>query len=286
VSPGLAPAPTPGASSTAGRFGRSLADTVLSFLFPARCVGCGEFETYLCPACAGKLRPLQQPWCPRCGRPGTGAAGGRFCLDCVDRELSFDRARSSFAYEGVAQALVTSLKFSGLRVVGGLMAELAAPAFRDVVEGAPAPVVTWVPSHPAVQRSRGYNQAEILARALASSAGVLPAVPLLRKVVRTRHQQALGREERRRNLAGAFSIIGNLDRAAPRAAEAVRGGEAGAAARSPALLRAASVIVVDDVYTTGATASEVSATLISGLGLPVRVFTFARALGTVSGQAD
>jgi predicted amidophosphoribosyltransferase len=295
VNSGLAPAPglpsgaSSGASSAAGRFGRSLADIVLSFLFPARCVGCGEFETYLCAACAGELRPIEQPWCPRCGRPGAGVAGGRYCLDCVDRELSFERARSAFVYEGAAQGLVTSLKFRGLRVLGGLMAELAWPAFRQLVEGAPEPAITWVPSHPAVQRERGYNQAEVLAQALAAAAGGIPALPLVRKVARTRHQQALGREERRRNLAGAFSVIGGPGVSAAAgggpagAGGTARGGGSGGVGSAP---RAGSVILVDDVYTTGATASEVAATLTAGLGLPVQVFTFARALGRVSGQSD
>jgi ComF family protein len=239
-----------------------LVDAALSLLFPARCVGCGEFETYLCPACRQGLRFLAEPWCPRCGRPGVPVTSGAFCLDCVDRELAFAQARSAFAYEGAAQGMVTSLKFQGMKVLGGVMAGLAAPAFQAVVGPLGTPTVTWVPSHPSVQRRRGYNQAEVLAKALAREAGGLPVGPLVRKTARTRHQQALGREERRRNLAGAF-VAG--------ASPPTGTGE---------------VVLVDDVYTTGATASVVAAALRDALGLPVYVFTFARALGPVDGQHD
>ena len=190
------------------------------------------------------------------------AASGAFCLDCVDRDLAFTQARSAFAYEGAAQGLVTSLKFQGMKVLGGLMAALAVPAFQDMVGPLGSPTVTWVPSHPSVQRRRGYNQAEVLAKALAREAGGLPVGPLVRKAVSTRHQQALGREERRRNLAGAF-VAGAIP---PTGTDAV--------------------VLVDDVYTTGATASVVAAALRDALGLPVHVFTFARALGPVDGQHD
>ena len=189
-------------------------------------------------------------------------SSGAFCLDCVDRELAFTQARSAVVYEGAAQGLVTSLKFQGMKVLGGVMAGLAAPAFLDMVRPLGAPLVTWVPSHPSVQRRRGYNQAEVLAKALAREAGGLPLHPLVRKAASTRHQQALGREERQRNLAGAFvagtSLPTGMD----------------------------SVVLVDDVYTTGATAGVVAAAVNSALGLPVHVFTFARALGPVDGQHD
>jgi predicted amidophosphoribosyltransferase len=183
----------------------------------------------------------------------------------VDRDLSFERARSAFEYKGVAQALVTALKFHGLRELGGLMAKSAEPAFRQMLLGARKPIVTWVPSHPSVQRTRGYNQAEVLAQRLVEQAGGLPIASLVRKVTRTRHQLALGREERRRNLAGAFALTKG-------AGDAASGFE--------------SVVLIDDVYTTGATASEVAATLSAGLGLPAHVFTYARTLGQVAGQAD
>jgi ComF family protein len=239
-----------------------LADAALSLLFPARCVGCGEFETYLCPACRRGMRVLTEPWCPRCGRPGVSVASGAFCLDCVDRDLDFVRARSAFVYEGAAQGLVTSLKFQGMKILGDVMAGLAAPAFLALVAPLDAPVVTWGPSHSSVQRRRGYNQAEVLAKALARGAGGLPVQPLARKAADTRHQLALGREERQRNLVGAF------------------------VAHSSPPMGMDAVVLVDDVYTTGATAGVVAATLREATGLPVHVFTFARALGPVDGQHD
>jgi predicted amidophosphoribosyltransferase len=243
-----------------------LLDPALSVLFPARCVGCGEFETYFCERCRESLEPLEEPLCPRCGRPGTPAGAGRFCLDCVDRELSFTEARSAFVYAGAARRLVAALKFQGQSVLGGVMAELSAPAFADFINPLGRVVVTWVPSHASVERARGLNQAEVLARRLALAAGEVPVRRLVRKVKRTKHQRGLGRRERERNLAGAFAV----DLGPEEDAQAVWD----------------AVVVVDDVYTTGATASQVSLALAAVLRLPVHVFTFARALGSVDGQHD
>jgi predicted amidophosphoribosyltransferase len=187
-------------------------------------------------------------------------------------ELAYTGARSAFLHAGVAKRMVVGFKSGGQPVLAPLMARLAAPAFRGLVTAAGAggaaargarTVVTWVPTHPAAQRERGYNQAELLARALARSAPELPVVGLTRKPVRTRHQKALDRAGRQANLRGAF----NLDEKALHALP----------------FRPASLILVDDVYTTGATTQEVSHVLAAGTGLPVHVFTFSRA---VSGRGE
>ena len=116
------------------------------------------------------------------------------------------------------------------------------------------PVVTWVPSHAAQQRARGYNQAEILARRLAAAAGGIPALSLVRKVARTRHQQALGREERRRNLAGAFESTARLG--AHVGGGDIRNSERRGSGFATLPQRTGCVVLVDDVYTTGATAGQ------------------------------
>jgi predicted amidophosphoribosyltransferase len=131
-----------------------------------------------------------------------------------------------------------------------------------------------VPTHAAAQRERGYNQAELLARTLA--VGHRPALPvagLARKPVRTRHQKALDRAGRQANLRGAFVLD-------PKASVLLR-----AEARPGPLPEPgpASLVLVDDVYTTGATTQEVAHVLAAGTGLPVYAFTFSRA---VSGRAE
>lgn len=211
-------------------------------------------------------------------------------------ELAYTGARSAFVHAGVAKRMVVEFKSGGQPVLAPLMARLAASAFAELVAqatarpgvgspgGASAPgasgssggvLVTWVPTHPAARRERGYNQAELLARALA--AGHVPALPTAgstRKVARTRHQKALDRADRQANLRGAFVLDGQMSGTAGvgtgSGAEALRPPQA---ARGPQAL-----IVVDDVYTTGATTQEVARTLVTGTGGPVYVFTFSRAI--------
>ena len=178
----------------------------LDLIFPPRCVGCGEFETLLCEVCRADLKPLAEG-CRRCGRPDMVSTHHGWCRDCVGRRLGFASAGSAFAYEGVAQELVVALKYGGQKQVAEPMAEAAADVFRRCLARPGLPIVTWVPSHPAVTRERGYNQAEVLARALACRSEVAHVMPLARKVKRTAHQQALSREERAENLAGRLSAL-------------------------------------------------------------------------------
>lgn len=161
---------------------------------------------------------------------------------------------------------MAEFKFGGQPVLGRIMADMARPTFGAFLSSVASPeavVVTWVPCHRAAQRERGYNQAEVLARSLAAGHRPLTCTQLVRKGQATKHQKGLGRAGRQGNLRGAFSL------------------EARALERIPAGTEA--LVLVDDVYTTGATAREVSSVLIEGIGLPVHVFTFSRA---VAGSAD
>ena len=266
----------------------AVAEPVISVLFPPRCVGCGDFESHLCSRCEASLEPIGDDCCPRCGEPGPRPLVGRRCSHCMGVELAHTGARSAFLHAGVAKRMVVEFKSGGQPVLAPLMARLAAPAFKDLVGAASGAgevvpggavvagragaaggaadagrpggrlLVTWVPTHPKTQRERGYNQAELLARALAASIPGLPAMALTRKTARTRHQKALGRAGRQANLRGAFALDEAAARGLPR--------------------RPSALVLVDDVYTTGATTEEVSRVLVAGMGLPVHVFTFSRAV--------
>ncbi len=243
-----------------------LSDALLSWLFPARCVGCGEFETFLCARCRSQLQPVGAEVCVRCGQPGVTWSSPPWCPACVGRSTGYASARSAFLYEGVARKLVVALKSHGLRAVAPVMAELAAASFTDLLESSGADMVTWVPAHRSSHRERGYNQAEVLARSLARAAGSLPVIALARKGSRTKHQRALSREARQHNVQGVFA-------AEPGSRSGVRIGTKG-------------VVLVDDVYTTGATAGEVAGVVARSTGLPVHVFTFCRAVAALREASD
>ena len=243
-----------------------LVEPVLSVLFPPRCVGCGDFETHLCEPCRGSLLTVGDDCCPCCGEPGPRPLVAGRCSQCMGADPAFASVRSAFRHRGVARRLVTEFKFGGQPVLGQVMADLARPVFADYVSSIGRRdriVVTWVPTHGAVQRTRGYNQAELLARTLAGGGQPMVLAGLSRKQVATRHQKGLGRAGRQANLRGVFTM------------------DERAVARLPSQCEA--LLLVDDVYTTGATAREVSSVLTAGTGLPVHVFTFSRA---VSGSAE
>jgi competence protein ComFC len=282
-------APSGGLKSLGGWLRECVAEPVISVLFPPRCVGCGDFEHHLCPRCEASLAAIGGDCCPRCGEPGPRPLVGQRCSHCMGLESAYAGARSAFVHAGAAKRMVVEFKSGGQPVLAPLMARVAAPAFAELVAEAEASasssgsggagpaagvLVTWVPTHAAAQRERGYNQAELLARALAGGHRPgLPAAGLARKPVWTRHQKALDRAGRQANLRGAFV----LDQ---KAAELL-GAEAGPGPRPESSL--GSLVLVDDVYTTGATTQEVAHVLAAGTGLPVYVFTFSRA---VSGRTE
>jgi competence protein ComFC len=228
--------------SAAGRLGRAALDLV----FPPRCVGCGSMRAFLCDACVDSLPQAEGSRCPRCWRPGRAVGP---CPECRGAPPAFDGLRAAFVYQGVARELVHALKYRGTTALAAPMASLLAEAARKY--GLTADVVVPVPLSGLRRRTRGYNQAESLARALARELQ-LPVRP--RAVRRRRNTPPQARtadaEERRRNVAGAF-----VSR------------EADTTGRS--------VLLVDDVTTTGATLAACAGALKEGGARSVWALAFA-----------
>lgn len=238
-----------------------VAESVLDVLFPPRCVGCGDFETYLCLHCQASLHEIGEGCCPRCGEPNATPVFGSQCGACMGRESGFDGARAAFLHKGAARELVGEFKSGGQLALGRLMAELARPAFMRLVGSLGDPeevVVTWVPCHTRTKRRRGYNQAEVLCRLLCEGSPSYTAAGLLRKVRLTKQQKELDRAARQNNLRGVFAMEPDWQGRLP--------------------VHAKVLVIVDDVFTTGATAHEVASVLRQATGLPAYVFTFSRAV--------
>ena len=217
---------------------------MLDLLLPRRCVVCARGGSHLCPDCRSNLPPLAPPLCACCGAPTAWPV--RRCRECAGRRLAFGSARAALAYEAGVRALVAAWKERGLR-------RLAQDAAEIVVERLPHPVcdvLTFVPPDGARGLERGFHPPERLARELAA-AWSLPCRPLLRRSRRSRPQRGLRLAERRGNVAGAFSASG-----AP-------GGR---------------IVLVDDVYTSGATANEAALVLRRAGASEVAVVSFARTI--------
>jgi predicted amidophosphoribosyltransferase len=223
---------------------------VLDALFPRRCLGCDRGAWPFCPSCWSRTAVLALPGCLRCGRPLE--AWVQTCSDCPPRTIGW--ARSAFLYEGPGREALMKLKFGRLRSASDGLA----PWMLHALVRAPPPslarerpILTWVPLASARRRSRGYDQAEALARSVGGLVG-WPVRPLLRRVVETAPQARRRGGQRRKALRGAFLA------------------RAGVPER---------VILVDDVLTSGATAAECVRVLLAAGAGEVGVLTAARSLG-------
>lgn len=215
---------------------------LLDLLLPRRCAACGAQADTLCAACVCALRPLVDPRCALCGSPTAWPV--ERCRECAGRKLAFASARAAVAYAGPARPFVRAWKEGGHRRAAILAAELVAAH----VERPAADVITYIPPDPLRQLRRGDHPAERLAAELAVRWG-LEAVPLLHRTRAGARQVGLDRVARTRNMRDAFVAL----------------------APPPAR-----VALVDDVYTTGATAAAAAEALRAAGSGPVEVITLAR----------
>jgi competence protein ComFC len=217
---------------------------VLDLLLPRRCLVCGAEGAQLCAACRAGLPRVEPPLCARCGAPTAWPV--ERCRECTGRRLGFAQARAAVAYDASVQRLVAGWKERGLR---GL-AEDAAELVAERLPGLAADVVTFVPADRGRLGERGHHPAARLAAALAARMR-LPCEPLLVRPRGSQRQRGLSLAERRRNVAGAFAATRQV------------GG---------------SVLLVDDVYTSGATVSAAASALRAAGAARVDVVTFARTI--------
>jgi predicted amidophosphoribosyltransferase len=218
---------------------------LVELVAPVRCGACGEVGEELCERCARDVAVLGPPWCRRCGTPGDASP----CPACSGLG-GFARARSLVAFVEPARRLTLDLKRRGRRRLAGAIGELLASlAEREGIEVADA--VTWVPGGRSTIRA-GYDHTRLLATATAAALG-LPALGLLRRAAEGPRQADVPLERRRSNVRGRFVVTG-------------------AAGSAPV------VLLVDDVFTTGATAEACSMALTSAGATSVDVITWARTL--------
>ncbi len=217
------------------------------WLLPAECLMCGrpvteDGEPLVCSLCRIRWRPLADPVCDRCGQP---RPLGLACHLCADWPAGFRLVRSAVRLDSAVRALVHRFKYHGWWRLAESFATAMVPPLAALGDGELVPV----PLAPGRRRRRGYNQSEALAVALAARTGRSVAADRLRRTRETSTQTRLAPEARHANLAGAFA-------AKPR--------------RIPAIL-------VDDVFTTGATLCSAASALLAAGAPHVAAITFARA---------
>ncbi len=225
-------------------------------LLPAECLVCHgllaerDAARIVCPVCRHRWRPVRPPWCERCGQPEPHFGP---CRLCADWPAALIAVRSAFWLADGAREAVHALKYGRLpRIADDLAAAMAGVGLRADAASALVPI----PLAPKRLRERGYNQSEVLAVALARHWRLPVVRDLLTRVRETATQTALTPETRLANVAGAFSP----------------GHGPGVGRPWPSL------VLVDDVFTTGATLAEAARALEQAGARTILGVTFGRAV--------
>ena len=242
-------------------------EAVEQLLLPAECLLCRALLPFrdsarlVCDVCRHRWRPVRPPWCARCGQPEPLFDR---CRLCAEWPAAFGLARSAVWLDAGAREAVHALKYGGLPRIA---TELAAAMVGLDVPGLDSGLLVPVPLGRARLRDRGYNQSERLARALGRR-WRRPVVDLLVRARDTAAQTALTPEARLANVAGAFQLrIGDvgLRISSERLESAIRNPQS-------------AIILVDDVFTTGATLAEAARALDRAGARTVSAVTFGRAV--------
>lgn len=208
---------------------------ILDLLYPPVCPFCGKIlngaeksgERGICFSCSGKLPYVEEPCCMKCGKP-LREEEREYCADCARHELAFDQGRSLYLHTALVQRAIYQFKFHNKRYYAEIFAREMASRYGKWIRRWEIEEIVPIPLHPSRKRTRGFNQAELLAKALGELSGI-PAEPnAVRRIRKTKYQKQLDDAGRRQNLKGAFSVV-------------------------PGWKPKRCILVVDDIYTTGNT---------------------------------
>lgn len=239
-------------------FARSAKLVELAF-FPSFCKVCRALletpgEKILCRSCLEKIRTHRSSFCLCCGRFFEGAVEPHLCLSCLNERPPFSVHRSGGQYRGELKDAILLFKYRGYEILGK-------PLGRFLFESLKGEESLWwgvdaivpVPLHSKRKRERGFNQAKILAEELSRLKNLPLEELILRKMKNVPAQTSLEREERAKNVRGAYAVL--------------KGGK----------IRGKTVLLVDDVYTTGSTLKECSRELLKAGAKEIRAITIAQA---------
>ncbi len=203
-----------------------MAFSLVDFIFPKKCVGCGKFGEYFCSKCFSKIEYVENPVCPVCQRQ---AVGGRTHPKCQTR-YSLDGLVVACRYRNPVKVAIQKVKYRWVYDIEKVLVDLLATQIYKFA--IPQKVILVpVPLHKKRKNWRGFNQAEILAKDLSKKFKVNYSEILIRSR-ETKTQVGLKRDERKENVRGAFELRRGAD------------------------VSGRNVILVDDVYTSGATMAE------------------------------
>lgn len=214
-----------------------LKNSAVRLVYPLHCPVCdgivADREEQICLECEQKLRLLVPPWCMKCGKKVE--EGMELCPDCTVRQHRFERGRALYEYDSVAPSLYR-FKYSHRQEYASFYGEQAARYLGDFIRGVHPDALIPIPLHPAKQNKRGYNQAELFADQLGRRLGIPVRKNYLVRVKNTVPLKRLNPAERQNNLKKAFNIREDD-------------------------VKLEVIILIDDIYTTGATMDEAASVL-------------------------
>ena len=232
---------------------------LFQFFLPPQCDCCETFleegRQGLCPDCLAAVRWIAPPFCTRCGIPFVSRHGkDHLCGPCLDQKRHFATGRAMGYYEGPLREAIHRWKYEGKIYLSSLFGDWMERGLSHYWNASRFDLLIPVPLHPQRLRERGFNQALLLVRELNRRTGIPYRRRLLEKRERTVPQVHLSGVDREKGVKGAFGLA------------------------EPDEVPGKVILLVDDVYTTGATVNECAKVLIAGGARRVDVFTLAHAV--------
>ncbi len=230
-------------------------ETAITFLYPAQCRVCEkplglESVPYMCGGCWDDIPLIEPPWCEMCGIPNTEGN----CDECATTPPPYGKLRTIAFYKSALQQAIHLFKFEKRTTLAKPLTQLTMEHIPDDCNISEYDFILPIPIHKKRLRERGFNQATLLAKGIAKNVGVQVVTDVLVRHRNTSPQSSLDREARQTNIIGAFEL------------------------QKKEVVRNKRILVLDDVFTTGATVREAVKVLWDADPIEVDVLTLARTL--------
>lgn len=219
-------------------------EKILNILYPVKCPFCGVITSAgaekkashhgICAKCRRKIKYITEPRCKKCGKP-ISKEESEYCFDCTGKKHAFEEGRSLWVHKDPVEQAVYAFKYKNRRIYGKTFGAEMAECYGKYLWKKEVDLIVPIPLHKKRRKERGYNQAEILANELGKRTGIPVDARALKRIKETSPQKKLNDKGRRQNIKGAFA--------------------------SERKIAGKTIVLVDDIYTTGSTLDEAARTL-------------------------
>lgn len=209
-------------------------------MFPVRCPVCDGIlfpGDMICQECKTRIKVIEGAVCSKCGKPLSDERR-EYCSDCVKKRHPYQQGKAVFVYEGAIKGSLYRFKYSNKREYATFYAGAAAERYKDWIKAKGIEAIAPIPMYFWKKRLRGYNQAEVFARALGAEIGIKVDTKLVKRIRNTIPQKELSGAERVQNLKNAFQFSSDI-------------------------VKYKKIMLVDDIYTTGSTMDAVTEVMLA-----------------------